>query len=158
NCSHTVHIAQHVVFEDVGHHRVPDGAHERITAESRTVVARLEYGGRVFGEHGADWHPATETLGRGHRVRVPPPAPQAPQGAEPSDASLHFIQDEQQALVATEVANVAQVALGGDMHTALTLDRLEEDARGRLVDGTLQRVHIVERDLDETVGQRCEAA
>ena len=69
------------------------------------------------------------------------------QCAGPADAGLHFIEDQQQAVLVAQRTQRAQEAVVRRHDTGLALDRLQHDGHRALCDQGLDRVQVVQRRL-----------
>ena len=69
-----------------------------------------------------------------------------------ADAGLHLVEDEQQAVLVAERAELAQELAGDEADAALALDRLDHDRRGLGPDRRLDRLEVAERHLVEALG------
>src|SRR5438552_7265853 len=132
------------------------GTRERIPAE-RGIVAPLERTLHILcGEGRSDWDPTREGLREREQVRLYAPplhSEQAPCTAHPR---LHFVEDEEGPGSVACLTGGGQVFRGRDVHAALTLDRLEDDRCGIMIDGFLQSLDVVEWDMLESGDERLE--
>ena len=86
-------------------HRVARRHRQRIAAERRAVAAGGHALGRLLGgETGSEREAAADRLGDGHDVRLDPGALIREQLAGAPDAGLHFIEQQQQALLIAQGA------------------------------------------------------
>src|SRR5207244_2183215 len=81
-------------------------AGERIAAEGRAVVARLEHGDPILGHAGPDRHAAAEPLGQREDVRLDAVVLVAHELAGPPDPGLNLVEDQQGAALVTEPARL----------------------------------------------------
>src|SRR5437016_7712241 len=148
-------------FPQVLSHGVPNrgrrgGTGERIPAE-RGIVAPLERTLHVLrGEGRSDRDAAREGLREREQVRLYAPplhSEQAPCTAHPG---LYLVEDEEGPGSVACLTGGGQVFRGRDVHAALTLDRLEDDRRGIMIDGFLQSLDVVEWDMLESGDERLE--
>ena len=79
-----------------------------------------------------------------------------PAGAR--DAALDLVEHQQQAMFVGEPAQTLEERLGRRADAALALDRLDQEARGGVVDQRLGGGEIVERGVAEAGQQRLEPA
>src|SRR5207247_219893 len=89
-------VANQVLRFDLSLHSQADGACERVSAESRVMLARLEHAERRFGQRRADREPARQPFGKRHDVRLDAPKLMAPQGPGAPDSCLHLVKDQRQ--------------------------------------------------------------
>src|SRR5947208_15148851 len=140
----------------VSHRGRPGRTSERIPAE-RGIVAPLERTLHVLcGEGRSDRDPTREGLRQREQVRLYAPplhSEQAPRTAHPG---LHFVEDKESPGSVACLTGGRQVFRGRHMHAAFTLDRLEDDRRGIMIDGFPQSLDVVERDMLESGDERLE--
>ncbi len=74
-----------------------------------------------------------------------------------AEAALHFVEDQQQAVLVGQLAEAGQEAVGRNPHAAFALDRLDHDGGRLVVDQPRDGVEIAERGVDEAGHQRAEA-
>ena len=77
-------------------------------------------------------------------------------GAGAADAGLHLVEPEQRAVLVGDALGGGEVAGARDDDAGLALDRLEDDGGDRVVDGGLERGHVVVRHEGDVAGQRLE--
>ena len=94
--------------------------------------------------------PAGQRLAHDHHVRPHALVLTGEELARTAQAGLDLVRDEQDLLLATDLLDLLEIALGRDDDPALTLDRLDEDAHHVGVDRLAQC-------LDVAVGQQREA-
>src|SRR2546426_10093452 len=142
-------------------HGVPNrgrrrGTGERIPAE-RGIVASLERTFHVLrGEGRSDRDATREGLREREQVRLYAPALHSEQAPRTAHPGLHFVEDEEGPGSVACLAGGRQVFRGRDVHAAFTLDRLEDDRRGIMIDGFLQSLDVVEWDMLESGDERLE--
>ena len=74
-----------------------------------------------------------------------------------SHAGLHLVEQQQNALLVGERAQILEEAPRDLAHAALAHDRLDQDPGGFIADRRLDRVHVERIDLVEAVDRRAEA-
>src|SRR5947199_46478 len=132
------------------------GTRERIPAE-RGIVAPLELTLHVLcGEGRSDRDAAREGLRQREQVRLHAPPLHSEQAPRPAHPGLYFVEDEEGPGSVACLTGGRQVFRGRHMHAAFTLDRLEDDRRGIMIDGFPQSLDVVERDMLESGDERLE--
>jgi hypothetical protein len=121
------------------------------------VIARLEGCGDVgLRPAGADGNAVAQGLGHrdhvGHHteVLVAEPLPRA------AEAGLHLVDHEEQTPLVAQPPHAWKYSSGGRVDAALALHGLEEHGRDRGIDGRLQGIEVVPRDVAEALGQGLE--
>ncbi len=104
----------------------------------------------------ADRKSAAETLGERHHVRRDAGALVRKKFAAASDASLHFVERQQQAVLIANLAQLPQKFVRHNPHAAFTHDRLDQDASGLRPDGALDRVEVAVGHLVEAIDRGTE--
>ena len=134
------------------------GAGDGVAAEGRAVVAGLQQRGRgPAGDGGADRDATTEALGQRDDVGLDPVEELVGEPrAGPCDAGLHLVEPEQGAVVVGDALGGGEVTRVGDDDARLALDRFEDDRGDGVVDGGLERRHVVVRHEGDVAGQRLE--
>ncbi len=131
---------------------------ERIAAEGRAVRARRHaLAGLRGGEEGPDRKAAAERLGERHDVGRHPGVLIGEQVAGAPHAGLHFVEDQQRAVLVGELAQLAQGLVRRHPHAPLALDGLDQDGGGGRADHALDRRDVAERHLVEALDHRSEA-
>ena len=150
------------VIEQVGgldrvEHREGGGAGDRVAAEGRAMVARLQRGGAVAeADAGADRQAAAEALGQGEDVGGDPFGLVREPRAGPADAGLDLVEHQQRAGPVAGRAGGGEVAGRGGDDAALALGRLEDDRRGLLVDRLAEGVGVAVVDPADVEAERGE--
>ncbi len=138
--------------EDVFGDRHADG----VTAEGAAVLAGdEEFCDFGFGEHGADGEPPTDGLAERHDIRVNWLAVGGFEMlvAEPlacaSAACPDFVEDEGNAVLVAELADLVDVVWRKEIDAALSLDGFEDDAGGLGIDSGFKGINATGLDLLE---------
>src|SRR6266566_5670568 len=132
------------------------GTSERIPAE-RGIVAPLERTLHVLrGKGRSNRDAAREGLREREQVGLHAPPLRSEQAACTAHPGLHFVEDEEGPGSVACLAGGRQVFRRRDVDAALTLDRLEDDRRGLMIDGFLQSLDVVEWDMLESGDERLE--
>jgi len=147
---------QVLLLQDV-HDGVAHGRGQEIPPEGGSVVARLQHRAVGLGQHRADGEASPQTFGQGHHVRLDPIVLVSEEFAGPTQARLHLVHDEQEALLIAQPPQALQILLGGRIDAGFSLDRFHQDGAGLVVDGLLGRFQVVVGHVDETRHQRLEA-
>ncbi len=100
------------------------------------------------GEAGADRKAAAQRLGQGDHVRLRPRVLVGEQLACAPEAALDLVVDQQDPVLGAEPPKRAQIGILRRPRPALSLDRLDQDGRGRRPDGRLHRLDVSERQVD----------
>ena len=152
------HVLEEALVEDDVEHGDADRHRERIAAEGRAVRARRHAGRRLARRKaGADREAGAKALrerrdvGRDARPFV------REEAAGAAHAGLDLVEDQEQAALVAEPAQVAQVLQRHRADAALALDRLDQDRRGLRPDRRLERLAVAERHLVEALDLRAEA-
>ncbi len=123
-------VGEQIVVDRV-EHGARGGARDRVAAERRGVVARLEARRCVVrDEQRADRQPVREALGERDRVRPDAVGLPREERAAAADAGLHLVEDQQRAVRVGELACLRERLGRERMDAALALHRLEQDRRG----------------------------
>jgi hypothetical protein len=104
----------------------------------------------LSGKTGTNRESAAEALGDGHDVRrdAGPFMGKEPAGA--AHAALHFIKQQKDAVLITELADRPQLFRRQRPDAAFALHRLDQDAGSGFVDGCFQCLMVAESNLLET--------
>ncbi len=105
---------------------------------------------------GADGHAVAERLRERDHVGAHAVVLEAEPLAGATEAGLHLVDDQQQVALVAQPPHALEELDGGRVDPAFALHRLEEDRGHRRVDGRLERVEVVPRDVAEPLGQRLE--
>src|SRR5205807_1009056 len=121
------------------------------------IVAPLERTLHVLrGKSRSNRDAAREGLREREQVGLDAPPLHSEQAPGTAHTGLHFVEDEEGPGSVACLAGGRQVFRRRDVHAALTLDRLEDDRRGLMIDGFLQRLVVVEWDMLESGDERFE--
>ena len=121
------------------------------------VPARHALGRLGGGQAGAEREAAADALGERHDVGRDARPLIGEELAGAADAGLHLVEDQQQAVLVAERAELAQELAGDQADAALALDRLDHDRRRLRPDRRLDRLEVAERHLVEALRRRAEA-
>ncbi|CAM2158588.1 conserved hypothetical protein [Paraburkholderia tropica] len=136
-------------------HRVAGGRHHRIAVVGAALIAGFEHADVLFREQRRERHAAADALAERHDVRLDVRQFIGEQRARAAAAGLHFIDDQQDAVLLRERAQLLhEFARSGD-HAAFALDRLEHHGDRLRVDELLDRRDVVQIGLRETRHLRC---
>ena len=91
-------------------------------------------GGAFGGETRAQRKAAADPLGDRHDVGSDADLLMIEHRAGPAITALHLVQHQQQPVLVARGAQPPQERVGADRHAALTLDRLDQEPGGMLVD------------------------
>ena len=139
-------------------HGIGRGHGELIATKSRAMRAGGHALGRFRGRQArADREAAAKRLGQRHDVGFDAGVLIGEQIAGAADAGLHFVENQQQAVIVAKLAQRAQEIVRHDAHATLAHHRLDDDCSGFRCNGFLDGVEIVEDDLIETGHRRAEA-
>src|SRR5690606_608239 len=100
---------------------------------------------------------AADTFGDSHNVRRDARPLVRPHLAGAAGARLHFVEDDEEAVVVGELAQAAEIFVRRSAHAAFALYRLEDDRRGCRADEFLQRIQVAPRRLNVAGQTRAEA-
>src|ERR1019366_591855 len=89
-------------------HRASDCRHQRIAAKRSALIAIFEAADVAMRDKCRQWHAAAETFGQGHNVGRYSRMLETEQPAGAANAGLNFIEDQQQAPLARQLAQTAQ--------------------------------------------------
>jgi len=78
------------------------------------------------------------------------------EGAGPSEAGLHLVDDEERAALGAETCRLLGELGRRRAHSALALHELEDESRGLVGDRRVERLRLVEGDVRETGDERTE--
>ena len=125
----------HLAIQQHLDHSDGRGTAQRVATHGRAVVARLEGGGRrLFSQHSAHGQPAAQRLGQGKDIRLHAADLVAKQGAGASQAGLHLVKDQQDAVCIAQLAQTLQKFWGRGHYAALTLHGLAHYGCGLIGD------------------------
>ena len=120
--------------------RARRGARDGVAAERARVVARLERDRQlVRDEQRADRQAVGETLRERDGVRLRAEPLPREEASGPPHAGLHLVEHEQRAVLVGDVARAGEELRPRRMDAALALNRLDQDARGLVVDRRRER-------------------
>ena len=94
-------------------HRQARGAHERIAVVRAALVPMLEAAHGGLGEQRRQRHACADALAQGHDVGLDSGMLVAPELPGTPHAGLHFVGDEEQAALRSQLAQVAHERVGG---------------------------------------------
>src|SRR5690606_39200630 len=109
--------------------------------------------GRQAGTHG---EAAAYALGNRHHVRLDRRAFLGKEPARAADAALDLVENQQDAVVVAELAQLAHRLQWEFTYAALALDRLDKDGRRLRRDRLFGGFHVVEGNLVEALDLRPE--
>ena len=131
---------------------------ERIAAIGAAVHADHHAGGSLFGgQAGTHREAAANALGNRHDIGRDTIKFMGKQLAGARDAALHFVQNQQDAVLVSQIAQAFEKFRAGRADAAFALDRLHHETGHPVVDGGLGCGQIVERDHLEPIRQRFKA-
>jgi hypothetical protein len=120
-------IADHAGLDQVDG-RVGGGAGDRIAAVGIAVGAALPLRHQAsLGDHRPDRQSRAQALRQRHDVRRHAPVLAREHAPAAADAGLHFVEDQQDAVLVAQRAQARQEAIGRHHVAALALDRFHQD-------------------------------
>ena len=138
-------------------HRVCGRDRKRIAAKRRTVRTRRHADGRFAGgQTGAYRKAAAKRFCQRHHIRRDAEALVGKQLAGAAHASLHLVENQEQAVGVTQLAQRPKERMRRGAHPTFALQRLDQDARGVRTDCFLDRFEFAERHLVEAIHRRPE--
>ena len=142
--AHLLSIAGQVAAEQLVDFSQSRSGADRMAAEGGAVRTGGEGLGN-FGRSadGADRHAAAQSLGHGNDVGLDAVVHVAHDAAGAAPTGLDFVQQEQHALFVTQLAQAAQEFLGGRMHAAFALNRLDHNRNGVFGAGIAEGFQVV---------------
>ena len=128
--SHYAAVLHPALFNDGVDHREGRRRGQGVAAVRAAVVAGAKHVAGVLAHEGADGHAAADGLRQRHHVGLDVELLVAKERAQPADARLNLVQNEQQAIFVTPLADGLEVALRGQDDAALALHGLQHDGAG----------------------------
>ena len=138
-------------------HRERGARGERLAAERRGVIARLERG-RDLGARPAraDRHAVAERLGQRDDVGPDPAVLEAEPPTRATETGLDLVDDEQGLALVAQPAHGLQVLGCRGVHAAFALHRFEHHRGDAIVERVRERVDVLELHLPEAARKRLE--
>ncbi len=141
-------------------HGLDDPTRQRAAAERGCMGPRPQDPRRyTLGQAGADRETVAQSLGEGNDIGPDGAGLKGAEAPGTAHAGLYLIEHEQPAVAVTECAQPVEIVPGGDVDSALALDRLHQDGGdiGAIGGRGLHRLRIVVGDPDESLHQGLEA-